>query len=184
MIVLKHNGAIYIAKCRWTMRDPEAVRNCVPDVENINMWHPKKKKNRIIAVGDSGRFADTIRYENVFPSALDQKHLFFESYDKIHSIAERFGLCNEDRLPERVVFAEDDKAYVLYDDGSNMEVENIYSDDCNDEVTVALYDILGVSDPYEFFREAYRSLEIVRRYVMFPVVVMNTKNNKIEVLSR
>ena len=49
---------------------------------------------------------------------------------------------------------------------------------------MALYDLKGVNDPYEFFKEAYRTIEDVRKYVMFPVTVMNTKNNKIEVINR
>ena len=184
MIVLKYNDTIYIAKSCWAMRDPEARKNAVPDEENLNMWHPKRKRNQVIAVSCCGRFADIIRYENVFPSTLDQKHLIFESYDKMYAIAARFGLNDGAFIPARTVFAEDDKAYVLYGDGGHIELESIYVGSCEDEAVMALYDLKGVSDPYEFFKEAFRTIEDIRKYVMFPVTVMNTKNNKIEVINR
>lgn len=184
MIVLKHNGTIYIARSCWSMRDPEARRTGIPDLENLNMWHPQKKKNRLMAVSCCGRFVDAIRYENIFPSTFDQKHLIFESYDKMHAIAERFGLWDGKFLPGRTVFAQDDKAFVLYGDGGHIELEDIYVANCEDETVMALYDLKGVNDPYVFFKEAFRTIEEIRKYMMFPVTVMNTKNNKIEIINR
>jgi hypothetical protein len=46
-------------------------------------------------------------------------------------------------------------------------------------VVVALYDTKGVSDPYSFFREAFKYIETMDRKTMFPLVVMSTKDNKI-----
>ena len=192
MIVLKHNDTIYIAKSCWTMRDPEARRTGVPDVENISMWHPKKKKNRIIASSSVGRFVDAIRYEDIFPSTLDQKHLFFESYDKMYAIADRFGLCDGVFIPAITFFAEDDRAFVLFMDGANIEVEDIFVislDDNHVEIddqhaVMPLYDLKGVSDPYEFFKEAFKISEEIQKKVLFPITVMNTKSNKIEMINR
>ena len=184
MIVLKHNDTIYIAKSCWGMRDPEARRKCVPDVENISMWHPKKKKNRVIANTCAGRFVDAIRYEDIFPKVLDQKHLVFESYDKMYAIAKRFGLNESIWVPGISVFAEDDRAFVLCGDGGNVEVEDIFVASADNQAVMALYDLKGVSDPYEFFKEAFKISEEIQKKVFFPITVMNTKSNKIEMINR
>ena len=80
MIVLKHNGIVYIAKSCWTLRDLEAYKTCAPDTDNLCIWHPNRRKNRLIATNSGGRFVDAIRYESIFPSVLDKKNLFHKSY--------------------------------------------------------------------------------------------------------
>ena len=184
MIVLKHNGTVYIAKSCWGMRDPEAIRVGKADPENICIWHPSNRKDRLMATTFGGRFSDIIRYENLFPSVFDRKHLIFESYDKMRELAERFGLRDGEFIPTRTVFAQKDKAYVVYPEGGHIELEDVYTSCCEDEIVMALYDSKGVSDPYEFFKEAYKTIEEVRKYVMFPVTVMNTKTNKAEIINR
>ncbi len=184
MIVLKYNDVVYIAKSCWDMRDPEARRTGVPDKENICMWHPKKKKNRIIASSSVGRFVDAIRYEDIFPSVLDQKHLVFESYDKMYAIAERFGLDDGICIPGTTVFAEDDKAFILCGDSGYIELEEIFVESCLNRAVMTLYDLKGVNDPYEFFKEAFKISEELKKCVMFPIMVMNTKSNDIKVINR
>ncbi|MBO5945413.1 MAG: hypothetical protein J6Q69_02285 [Clostridia bacterium] len=184
MIVLKHNGTVYIAKSCWGTRDPEAERLGVCEAENIPMWHPDRKRNRLIGVTRCGRFVDAIRYEKIFPSVLDPKHVILESYEKIYSIAERYDLVKNYFVPARVVFAEDDRAFVVHGDGAYIEVEDVFAASCDNEVVMALHDLKGVSDPYEFFREAYATLEITNNYLMFPVIVLNTRTNKIEIINK
>ena len=184
MIVLKHNGTIYIARSCWGMRDVEARRTGVPDAENLSIWHPQRRKNRLIATPTAGRFADIIRYENVFPSKLEPKQLILESYDKMTEIAERYGLKEGNFISMRTVFAENDKAYIVYRDGAHIELEDIYSYTCNDEIVMALYDLKGVDDPYEFFKDAFKTIETVNKCVMFPAMVLSTKDNKIKVINR
>ena len=184
MIVLKHNDTVYIAKSCWGMRDPEARKEGIPDIENLCIWHPKKKKNRLVATDTCGRFTDIVRYEDVFPPVLDQKHLVLASYERMHAMADRFGLCNGAFLPARMAFAEDDVAYVMYCDGAVLEVEGIFSMSAEDEAVMALYDLKGADDPIAFFKEAYRTIETICSQMMFPVSVMNTKSNKIEVIHR
>ena len=144
MIVLKYDDKVYVAKSCWSFRDPEAKRTHVPDAENISMWHPQKRKNRLIATSCSGRFVDVIRYENIFPSEFDPKHLILESYDKMVQLADRFGLRDGNFLPTRTVFAEGDKAYIVYGDGAHIELEDIYVSSCEDEAVIALYDLKGI----------------------------------------
>ena len=184
MIALQHNGTVYIAKSCWGFRDPASRSSGIPLAENIPMWHPGKRKNRLIAVSSSGRLTDILRYENIFPSSLDPKHIVLESYEKMYGLVDRFGICRDGSMRAHIIFAQDDRAYVVYGDGSHIVLENIYTDCLADEAIMALYDLQGVDDPYTFFREAYRTVEQISRYLMFPVVVMNTKNNKIEVINR
>ena len=184
MIVLKHNGTVYIALSCWTMRDPEARKSGVPDLENISVWHPGRKKNRLIAMPFKYVFADLVRYENIFPTKLCHKDLVFESIDKMYAIADHYGLCDDNELPSSVVFAEDDKAYMVRSNSSCLEIEDILPYGLDDAAVMTLYDLKGVDDPYKFFKEAYTTIEGLHKSNMFPLVVMDTKNNKATVINR
>ena len=184
MIVLRYNDTVYISKSEKGFRDPEAKRTGIPDTENICIWHPQKRKNRLMATVSGGRFSDILRYENIFPSKFDQKHLIFESYDKMVCLADRFGLRRDNVIAANTVFAEGDKAYIVYGDGGHIEIEDIYVHSFEDQVGIALYDLKKIEDPYKFIREVYKTIEEITGYVMFPAVVMNTKNNKVEVIHR
>ena len=182
MIVLKYNDTVYIAQGRWTFRDPALRNQGIADVENLAMWHPNRRKNRLIASGGYGRFPDALRYENIFPIPFEAKYLVHNTYGMICAISKRFGL-EQDGIPNRVLFAEGSRAFALFPDGSHIEVEDIFVDCFEDEAVMALYDAVGVSDPYAFFREAYHMIESIRGFMMFPVLVMNTRNNKTEVIT-
>ena len=184
MVVVKFNGSVYIALSCWSMRDPEARRTGSPDLENVGVWHPKNLRQRLIATSSAGRFTDIIRYENVFPTVFNQRHLILESFDKMFSFAKRFGLCEDNRLPVRTVFAEKDRAFVINGDGSHIEIEDVYCFTCDDEAVMALYDLKGVIDPYEFIKMAFSAIEDVRKYVMFPVTVMHTGSNDVKIINR
>ena len=184
MIILKHNDTVYIAKCRDGFMDHEAARMGTPIEENLCIWHPNKRKNRLVATIRNHRFTDIIRYENIFPKTLNPKHVAFDTFDKLYELADKFDLCGDGFLPMRTVFAEGDKAYLLYSDGGQLEVEGIHAACRGERLVMALYDVLGVNDPYEFIKTAYRTIEQTINVTMFPVVVMNTKNNKIEVINR
>lgn len=184
MIVLKHNGTVYIAKSCWCMRDTDEYVFKNPNEDNLSVWHPNRRRQRLVATTGSGRMVDIIRYENVFPSVLDKKHLFVESYGKMCAISDRFGMYDGTKIPKHTVFAEGDRAFVVAPDGAILEVEDVYLHTCNDNAAMGIYDRFGADDPYEFFRKAFTGMEITERYVMFPVIVMNTKNNKIEVIER
>ena len=184
MIVLKHDGVVYIAKCCYGFRDVVARKNGIPDVGNLCVWHPLKRKKRLIATTTSGCFADVLRYENIFPSHLDGKHLVLHTYPEVLSISDFFEMSDERGMYCNIVFAEEDRAFVLMTDGAYLEVENIYPYAADNEIVMALYDMKGITDPYQFLKEAYTSIELVTRYTMFPVAVFNTKNNQVEVIHR
>ena len=184
MVVVKHNGTIYIARSCWGFKDNAARKNRQVNCENFDVWHPEGNENRLMAVMEGNRFTDLLRYEDVFPEPFDPKPLVLESYDKIYKLAERFDLCDNYELPCRVVFAENDRALLLLSEGGCFEIEDVYSDLLDDNAVFALSDFKGMSEPYEFIKEVYTAVEDVRNYVMFPVVVMNTKSNEITIIER
>lgn len=184
MIVFKHNDTVYIVRSRWGISGLETDPAGQPMPENVAMWHPSGRRNRLIACAGVGRITDLVRYENIFPKVLNQKSLFIDSYNKIADIAARYGLYSKNTLPIGMVFAEEDEAYLLHFDGAVEELEDIYCDSICESMIISLYDKYGVNDPKTFVKRAFSLIEKVSRNVMFPAVIMNTKNNKLEVIER
>ena len=184
MIVLKHNGVVYVARSSWGISDIESKISGKPIPENVAIWHPSGKRDRLIAMDGIGRFTDMVRYASVFPKHLDGKHLFLDTYDKLSGMAARYGLYCKNSLPNDFVFAEGDRAFVLHADGAVYEIEDMHCDSIYGSMLVGLYDKLGADDPRELIREAFRLQEVYSRSVMFPVVMMSTASGKIEVINR
>lgn len=184
MIILKHDGAVYIAMSQSGIRDGMTMISGVPDTENLCVWHPDNKANRIVATNGGSRFTDMIRYADIFPSEMKSKNIINECYDKMYGIADNFGLCTGNVIPSPVIIAEDDRVFVIYTDGAHIEIEDVFSACGANEVTIALYDLKGASDPHEFFREAYKMIEKIDGCVEFPITVANTKSDKLELIYR
>lgn len=184
MIVFKYEDAVYISKSVSDMRNISAVRREKPLPDNLSTWHPNGRDNCLIATNMyEYRMADLLRYENVFPSQLDIKHILNEVYPIVFDLADRFGLVKEDELLSEVIFAKDGEAYVLTRSGFCRKIENLYMKTSDDRVVQAVYDQKGISDPYEFIQAVYRNLERFSGDKFFPVTVLNTKNKQIEVVT-
>lgn len=186
MIILKHNGTVYVAKSRFALRETLGRTTATESVseEDIGIRHPDGRANRLVAVQGRGRFADYIMYEDFFPPVLDEKHLILDTYDKLCDLCTEKDFGNGDELPTSLVLAEGSRAFWLCGDGGRIEIEDIWTNMHEGEAVRALYDTAEVTDPYEFIREAYRFCEDFSGMVMFPVVVADTASNDIKVLWR
>ena len=186
MIILKHNGSVYIAKSHFSLRDDVMTARIPPIVneENIAMWHPGGQADRLIATKFPGMFSDFIMYEDFFPSPLDEKHLVFDTYERLMTIVEENELGDGDGLPDDMVFAEGERVFFLYDNGARVEVEGIHTNLPGGDGILALYDISEIVDPYAFLQKAYRLAEDLSGQVMFPVAVMCTGDTGIKVIER
>lgn len=186
MIILKHNGTIYIAKSRFALRETlgKATAEKSASEEDVGIWHPDGRADRLAAVKVRGRFADYIMYEDFFPTVLDEKHLVLDTYDQLCGLCADQELGNGDELPTALVLAEGSRAFWLCEDGARIEIEDIWANMAEGDAAFGLYDIAEVTDPYEFIREAYRLSEDISGMVMFPAVVADTASNDIKILWR
>ena len=186
MIVLKHNGTIYVAKSRFALRETlgKATDAQSASEEDIGIWHPNGQTNRLVAVTGRGRFADYIMYEDFFPPVLDEKHLILDTYDKLCELCAEKHFGNGDELPTSLVLADGSRAFWLNSDGGRIEIEDVWTNMHEGDAVRALYDTAEVTDPYEFIRRAYRFSEDFSGMVMFPAVVADTASNDIKVLWR
>ena len=186
MIILKHNGAVYVAKSHFILRDEimSARRSPVMTEENIAMWHPNGESGRLIATRFSNRFSDFIMYEDFFPTPLDAKQLVFGTYEELVAMVKENELGDGDGLPDDLLFVEGDRAFLLYRDGTRVEIEDISVNTPATDAILALHDLSEIADPYDFLREAYRLSETVSGQVMFPVVVMRTGDTCIKMIER
>lgn len=184
MIVLKHNGVVYIAQSCWKIGDVDDGTENQLCKENISMWHPSNRRNRLMATSIRSRFTDVIRYENIFPKVFDRKHLAFETYENMAALSNAFGLFGNGKLQCRTVFAEGDRAFVMDKMGGMMEVEDVLFDTPNDDIAIGLYDLNEISDPYKFIKSVFENTEAMGTYRMFPIAVMSTKDNKLKIINR
>lgn len=186
MIILKHNGAVYIAKSSFALREEifMPTKSDVKDEEHIGIWHPGGQTDRLIAAVRLSRFSDAVFYEDTFPSSLDAKHLVLETYESLLALCREREFGDGSALPTRMIFAEGDRAFILNHDGAQMEIEDIYVDSIFDGEAKAFYDSCVCKDPYRFLGEVYRMVEKMFTVIMFPVVVLNTKSNEIKILER
>ena len=186
MIILKHNGSVYIAKSHFSLRDDIMAARISPIVneENVAMWHPGGQADRLIATRFPGMFSDFIMYEDFFPTPFDEKHLVFDAYDALMTIVEENELGDGDGLPDDIAFAEGERAFLLYGNGARVEIEGFHSILPAWDGILALYDISEITDPYDFLRKAYRLSENLSGQVMFPVAVMRTGDTDIKVIER
>lgn len=185
MIVLKHNGTVYIAKSHFTLREclPEPWREKDISEERIGIWHPNGETHRLIAVRDPGRFSDRLCYEEAFPASLDA-HDLLRAWSRMCELCEREGIGDGSALPDAVVFAEDGCAVYVTEDGSRMEVEGAYGSRGTEQIVMALYEMWDKRDPEELMRDAFRILENRMGLVMLPAVMMDTRTDKIRMIGR
>ena len=184
MIVLKHNGIVYIATSQRYQSDLEAIRTGKVNSENLKVYHPQNRKNQLIATNMATCVTEAVRYQKVFPKELNTKSLVLDVFPFLAQVSDFFNKSEPGTSAHTFVFAKDAEAYVLYRDGTCLEVENIYADTIAPEVAMSLYDAGEINDPMEFFRNVFKTTEELFGEIMFPVSVLTTANNKIKVIGR
>lgn len=184
MIILKHNGIVYIAVSQAYQKDKDAIRTGKVNPENIKAYHPQKRKNQLIASDCTNCVTDAVRYTKLFPKELNLKSLVLDVFPTITQITEFFNEKGKGVSSNVFAFAKDSCAYVLYRDGTCLEVEDIYVGTDDAEINMGLYDSKKVDDPIEFFRKAFSTCEELCGEIMFPVAVLTTKDNRIKVINR
>ena len=184
MIALKHNGIVYIAGSQRYQNDVDAMRTGKVNSENIKVYHPQNRKNQLIATNMTTCVTEAVRYQKVFPKELNTKSLVLEVFPFLAQVSDFFNKSEKGTSAHSFVFAKDSEAFVIYRDGTCLEIENIYADTIASEVAMSLYDAGNIDDPMEFFRKAFATMEELFGEIMFPVSVLTTANNKIKVIGR
>lgn len=184
MIVLKHNGIVYIASSQMYQKDKDAIRTGKINPENIKVYHPQNRTNQLIASDSITCVTDAVRYAKVFPKELNSKSLALDVFPTVKQITEFFNKSEKGTSSNIFVFAKDSEAYVLYRDGTCLEIEDIYVGTDYAEINMGVYDSNKVDDPIEYFRKTFATYEEISGEIVFPVAVLTTKNNKIKVINK
>ncbi|MBR2025052.1 MAG: hypothetical protein IKA02_04530 [Clostridia bacterium] len=184
MVVLKHNGAVYIAASQCYQDDAEAIRTGKVNPENLKAYHPQGRKNQLIAAYGTNCVTEAVRYQRVFPKTLNMQTLVFEVFPILCHISKFFDKSEDGYSANDMIFAKDKEAYVLYRDGTCLEVEGVFSDGINSDIAISLYDAETIEDPVDFFRKVFVTQEELYGKKLFPVAMLNTLNNKIKVINR
>ena len=184
MVVLKHNGLVYIAVSQAYQRDLDSIRTGKVNPEDLKAYHPRKRKNQLIATNGVTCATEAFRYENAIPKELNMKSLILGAHPLLCHISEFFGKTDGRHASTDTVFAQDSDAYILYKDGTCLEIEDVYACGTNSDIAFALYDAEGVEKPNDFFKKVFTMQEEIYGTIMFPIAVLNTGSNKISVINR
>lgn len=184
MVVLKHNGLVYIAVSQMYQKDFDAIRTGKVNPENLKAYHPKRRKNQIIASNGVTSETEALRYENIFPTdSFNMKTLVLGVFPALCHMSKYFGRGDGQRSAADMVFAQDSEAYVLYKEGVCLKIEDVFACGVNSDVAISLYDAEKIEDPNDYFKKVFIALEELYGEVMFPVAVLNTGSNKISVIN-
>ena len=131
------------------------------------------------------RAVDLVRYSDIFPARLTPANLLRKTYPQLLSILGPYGfLTEDDDFTYDVAFAKDDKCYLLRSGGLIDEVEEFYPMCFAKDAAIGEY-IRSKDEPiYRLVQRIYKSIEAGSIKVQFPVVVMNTKNDEVRVITR
>ena len=184
MLVLKHNDRVYIGTPSYECYCPidKKTGKVVPD--NIMIWHPKKRAETLVASCDDRCIGNAIRYESIFPNEFGRKEIALDIYPTIRHIAGFFGVERKKPVPATFVFAQNDRAVALDENGATYEIESVFSPrDTINEMAIAIKEINGADNPYKFFKDVYSMALDYHELSFFPIFVFDTKSNRIKVIN-
>lgn len=184
MIVLKHNGIVYIAVSQAYQKDMDAIRTGKVNPENIKAYHPQNRKNQLIATDCVTCVTEALRYIKIFPKTLNSKTLVLDVFPLLTQMTEFYSMEQKGYSSNLFVFAKDSEAYAVYKDGTCLEIEDVFVNTDSSEIGIGVYDAKNIENPIEFFRSAFATHEELCGEIMFPVAVLSTKDNKIKVINR
>ena len=181
MTIVKDSDIIYFVD---TLGEELPVMAVDPDVrypENGNAWHLHDGHGTIVMIRTSldGRWADILRYSDVFNCEFSKKGLF-EAGLRIRQLAAETNGGPIDQSPDlSVCMARGDRAFMMKRDGAVFELTD--TDFSVMHILTAYNECRDIPDVYERIRAAY---ERAHAYHCFPLVVINTGNDDRVVLTR
>ena len=184
MILIKKDGVLYFCESALNSYAYTSSDDITKHPENLHIMRCENMPNRIMLANMPMRAADALRYEDIFPKRLTAKELAFNTYPKVCSLLEPFGLLKDGEYPYDLAFAHKDKCYVLRGGGMIDEVEEFFPLTSASNSAIGAY-ILHKDKPiYEMIFNVYREMEDHTRYILFSIIVMNTKTNEVKIINR
>ena len=185
MIIIRKNGAVYFCESAYNSHYLSTMDDFIKHAENRHTIKDVTLPHRLIMIDAPTRVVDLVRYSDIFPVRLTPQIRLKKTYPALLSILEPYGFLNDsDTYDFDFAFAKDDKCYVLRGGGLVDEVEEFYPLCFAKDAAIAEY-IRSKDEPiYRLVQCIYKSIELGSMKIQFPVVIMNTKNDEVKVITR
>ena len=183
MLIIKKDGVIYLCESKCNCFGCSSQEDFLNYKENLHIIRAKNHPRSYIVPSSDLRYADIIRYEDIFPRSLTPQNLINKVYPQLLSLLQPYGYVKNGIQGHDVAFVKKDKCYVIRNDGAIDEVEEFWPMCYEKDVAIGLY--LGNKDKpiYQLIKSIYLGVESVSETVQFPIVVMNTKNEEVKVIT-
>lgn len=186
MIAFKEGDCVYFASPMKYQNFFTQARVDYTFEENGDIWHLNDGKGTIVmAAAKSSRLVDILRYSDVFACEF--------SYEGMKSIIENIKNCVKgtncftegDRLGVTLVVAQGDRAFEITTHGSVFEMDRFLCCDESDERMLAVYEYCkNIPDAHERIRTIYTNINEIGLSQMFPVAVINTRDDTYTLLTQ
>jgi len=183
MIVgLKYQGHVYLAVDNQNSNLIGLSKKDLSNPNNLKLWSPRE--HTIIASNDESRAIDLLRYENLFDECIDTKTLQLFTADKIRDILKKYDKFKDKTLNGQYLFAYKDKLY-------NMDLQTLVTEykyyRALGEASQAMISYLHKTknsdmDPINRLKEGFKICGSYTHKMLFPIYVMNTKDQLIHII--
>jgi ATP-dependent protease HslVU (ClpYQ) peptidase subunit len=161
------------------------------------IWKPEKEKDVLMGVVGAVRDLNILSIEEEWIEELikmknevNYKYIIKKIIPKIFTTLSDSGrLYNKDGvkfIESNIVFAYQDKMFSIHGDGAVMESEDIIVDGSGRRLCLGAWNSIKDKD----FSIKEKLVEVVKSacesdlYVNYPIVIMNTKNDEVEIITK
>lgn len=164
---------------------------------NKKIWKPEKEESIVMGVVGSVRDLDILSTEEDWieeitkmKDELNYKYIVRKIVPKIFKTLGNFGRLKIDKgiesIESNVTFAYKDKLFKIYDDGSVLESDDIIADGSGYRLCLGSWNSLKDRDiPIKD-----KLVQVIKAacesdlYVNYPIVLMNTKTEEVEIIEK
>lgn len=187
IIGIKDKGVVYLGV------DSQRVRSRIKvydfNESNCGIWKDENLPNGLIATVGEKRDRDIINTAKIIPekdTKIDFSFVVREFTQNIIKELIEFKRIKPDdgiTMKSRFMIAQEDKLFLVDFDAAVIEIEDFYAISDADEVAMgSLHSTVG-EDPKERIIKAFRAAAKTNLYVGFPILLIDTKDMKQEIIN-
>lgn len=180
MLFIKDKDRFYfIESTKLVIDERKTQQMLIPE----NMLFFKAKNSKTVIAGDNFAALDALRYVSLpFPAQLSLPAIHRRVMPKLTAIIEELGRFDEeDNLPV-FFFGKGDKAFGVMNDGGIFEMEDAMTWGWNDSYFRYALALTEGMPLMKRIQTVYKTVEKVSGTYLFPLIMMDTKNCKIQIV--
>ena len=184
IIGIKDGGNVWLA---YTWSD--GIRTNVSGAtngENIGVWKVNGNPHTVMGCRIPSAETEAFRYEDaLFQGRLDFDKLVEETVPRMEQFAEGRGYIGDSRGRfDELMIAQKDRLYVISSEHVVLDVDSFYAIGCGDDQVKGVLLATEGEPALERIRKAFAFLGRLEMSVASPIFVMDTKSEKLQILTQ